>query len=33
LITEEIYQLNCQLIDAKLPEKEQPPAEPAEGTK
>ena len=24
LITEEIYQLNCQLIDAKLPEKEQP---------
>jgi small subunit ribosomal protein S6e len=23
LITEEIYQLNCQLIDAKLPEKEQ----------
>jgi small subunit ribosomal protein S6e len=33
LITEEIYQLNCQLIDAKLPEKEQPAAEPAEGTK
>jgi small subunit ribosomal protein S6e len=24
LITEEIYQLNCQLIDAKLPEKELP---------
>lgn len=24
LITEEIYQLNCQLIDAKLPEKEVP---------
>jgi small subunit ribosomal protein S6e len=22
LITEEIYQLNCQLIDSKLPEKE-----------
>ncbi|VFJ13694.1 S6e family ribosomal protein [Candidatus Nitrosocosmicus franklandus] len=26
LVTEEIYQLNCQLIDAKLPEKEQPAA-------
>lgn len=24
LITEEIYQLNCQLIDSNLPEKEQP---------
>ncbi len=24
LITEEIYQLNCQLIDAKLPEKSEP---------
>jgi small subunit ribosomal protein S6e len=33
MITEEIYQLNCQLIDAKLPEKEQPPAESAEGSK
>ncbi len=26
LITEEIYQLNCKLIDAKLPEKEKPAA-------
>lgn len=33
LITEEIYQLNCQLIDSKLPEKEQPPAESPEGSK
>ena len=33
LITEEIYQLNCQLIDAKLPEKEQATAESAEGSK
>jgi small subunit ribosomal protein S6e len=27
LITEEIYQLNCQLIDAKLPEKDLPGAD------
>ena len=27
LITEEIYQLNCQLIDAKLPEKDLPAAD------
>jgi small subunit ribosomal protein S6e len=26
LVTEEIYQLNCKLIDAKLPEKEKPAA-------
>jgi small subunit ribosomal protein S6e len=31
LITEEIYQLNCQLIDAILPEKEK--AEPAKADK
>ncbi len=31
LITEEIYQLNCQLIDSKLPEKEK--AEPIQADK
>lgn len=30
LITEEIYQLNCRLVDAKLPEKESPAAEATE---
>lgn len=30
LITEEIYQLNCQLLNAKLPEKEKPKTENAD---
>lgn len=30
LITEEIYQLNCQLVNAKLPEKEKPQSENAD---